>query len=63
MQKLQVKPTLVHIKCGFKSFVTFYIMNFLILHIHLSKAFEVCGILEYVFVARKHNVYGEVMGL
>lgn len=58
MQKLQVKPTLVHIKCGFKRFVIFYFMNFpeQILHIHLSKEFEVCRILEYVFLARKHNV-------
>jgi len=47
---------------SYRRSVTFYFMNFLeqIPHFYLQKAFEVCGILENVFVASKRNVYGEL---
>jgi len=49
---------------SFKRFVTFYITNFppQASTVFLRKGFEVCGILEEVFVARNINVYGEVYG-
>ncbi|GAU43941.1 hypothetical protein TSUD_284480 [Trifolium subterraneum] len=48
----------------FKRYVSYYITNFppLISLFHLRKGFEVCGILEDVYVARKRNVHGEVYG-
>jgi len=51
---------------GYRRFVTFYFTNFpeekKIPHFYLRKAFEVCGILENVFVASKRNIYGELYG-
>lgn len=47
-----------------KRYVTFYFTNFLeqIPCFYLRKSFEVCGILEDVFVANKRNMYGEAYG-
>jgi len=49
---------------SFKRFVTFYITNFppLASTFLLRKGFEVCGILDDVFIAHKRNIYGEVYG-
>ncbi|MCI35727.1 ATP synthase alpha/beta family beta-barrel domain protein, partial [Trifolium medium] len=49
---------------GYKRFTTFYFTNFPehIQQFHLRKAFEVCGIMENVFVAPKHNVNGHRYG-
>ncbi|MCI19813.1 hypothetical protein A2U01_0040973, partial [Trifolium medium] len=43
---------------GYKRFTTFYFTNFPehIQQFHFRKAFEVCGIMENVFVAPKRNV-------
>ncbi|GAU33774.1 hypothetical protein TSUD_393360 [Trifolium subterraneum] len=48
----------------FMRYVSFYITNFppLISLFYLRKGFEVCGILEDVYVPRKRNVHGEVFG-
>jgi len=47
-----------------KRFVTFYFTNFpeQIPHFYLRKGFVVCGMLDDVFVARRHNVHGEIYG-
>jgi hypothetical protein len=47
-----------------KRFVTFYVTNFPphASNFFLRKGFEVCGILEDVFVARNRNMSGEVYG-
>jgi hypothetical protein len=49
---------------GFKSSDNFYFTNFpeQISHFYLKKAFEVCGILEKVYVAKKRNVHGQKYG-
>lgn len=49
---------------SFKRFVTFYITNFppQASTFFLRKGFEVCGILEDVFVASNINLNGEVYG-
>ncbi|MCI05132.1 RNA recognition motif, partial [Trifolium medium] len=49
---------------GFKRLVTFYFTNFPdhVTHFYLRKVFEVCGILEHVFVAKKLNVRGNRYG-
>lgn len=49
---------------SFKRFVTFYITNFppQASTFFLRKGFEVCGILEDVFVANNRNTNGEVYG-
>ena len=49
---------------SFKRFVTFYITNFppLASTFFLRKVFEVCEILENVFIANKRNVNDEVYG-
>jgi len=49
---------------SFKRFVTFYITNFppQASTFFLQKGFEVCGILEDVFVANKRNINGKVFG-
>ncbi|PNX61502.1 hypothetical protein L195_g052485, partial [Trifolium pratense] len=48
----------------FKRYVSFYFTNFppLIPNFFLRKGFEVCGMLEDVFVAKKTNRYGEPYG-
>ncbi|PNX71513.1 putative sulfate transporter, partial [Trifolium pratense] len=48
----------------FKRYVSFYFMNFppLLPNFFLRKGFEVCGMLEDVFVAKKTNRYGEPYG-
>ncbi|GAU15594.1 hypothetical protein TSUD_108530 [Trifolium subterraneum] len=47
-----------------KWYVLFYFTNFppLISYFHLRKGFEVCGMLEDIYVASKRNIYGEVYG-
>jgi hypothetical protein len=47
-----------------KQYVSFYFTNFpaQLSVFYLRKGFEVCGILEDVFVARKRNRYGEPYG-
>ncbi|CAJ2673457.1 unnamed protein product [Trifolium pratense] len=48
----------------FKRYVSFYFTNFLPLHSNffLRKGFEVCGMLEDVYLAKKTNRYGEPYG-
>ena len=48
----------------YKRYVTFYINGFppQASVFFLRKGFEVCGILQDVFVASKRNIYGEVYG-
>ncbi|GAU37762.1 hypothetical protein TSUD_102790 [Trifolium subterraneum] len=47
-----------------KRYVSFYFTNFpaQLSHFYLRKGFEVCGILEDVYVAKKRNIYGEPYG-
>jgi hypothetical protein len=47
-----------------KRYVSFYFTNFppLISYFNLRKGFEVCGILEDIYVANKRNIHGEVYG-
>jgi hypothetical protein len=49
---------------GLKRYVTFYFTNFPVhlSHFYLRKGFEVCGILEDVYVARKRNKLGQPYG-
>jgi hypothetical protein len=49
---------------GLKRYVTFYFTNFPVhlSHFYLQKGFEVCGILEDVYVARKRNKLGQPYG-
>ncbi|KAK2427387.1 heterogeneous nuclear ribonucleoprotein A0 [Trifolium repens] len=49
---------------GVKWYVSFYFTNFLVLlsNFYLRKGFEVCGILEDVYVARKRNKRGQPYG-
>ncbi|GAU38018.1 hypothetical protein TSUD_395770 [Trifolium subterraneum] len=49
---------------GLKRYVSFYFTNFppLISYFNLRKGFEVCGILEDIYVANKRNIHGEVYG-
>ncbi|GAU47310.1 hypothetical protein TSUD_283790, partial [Trifolium subterraneum] len=46
---------------SYKQLVTFYFTNFPehIQHFYLRKAFEVCGIMEHVYVAKKLNSRGD----
>jgi hypothetical protein len=45
-------------------YVTFYFTNFLVhlSHFYLRKGFEVCGILEDIYVANKRNMHGRPYG-
>jgi hypothetical protein len=47
-----------------KRYVTFYFPNFPVQlsHFYLRKGFEVCGILEDVYVAKKRNMHGKPYG-
>jgi hypothetical protein len=49
---------------GLKRYVSFYFTNFPVQLslFYLRKGFEVCGILEDVYVARKRNKYGQPYG-
>jgi len=49
---------------NFKNFVSFYYTNVpkQILHFHLRQGFEVCGILEDVYLTKKHKVNSHVYG-
>lgn len=51
-------------EASLKRYVTFYVTNFppQASNFFLRKGFEVCGILEDVFVANNRNMYGEVFG-
>ncbi|GAU22961.1 hypothetical protein TSUD_247050 [Trifolium subterraneum] len=58
------RADLVSLGSGLKRYVSFYFTNFppLISYFNLRKGFEVCGILEDIYVASKRNVHGEVYG-
>jgi hypothetical protein len=49
---------------GLKRYVSFYFINFPVQLslFYLRKGFEVCGILEDVYLARKRNKYGQPYG-
>jgi hypothetical protein len=49
---------------GSKRYVSFYFTNFpaYLSHFYLRKGFEVCGILEDVYVAKKRNIHGQPYG-
>jgi len=58
------EATLDHYGTELKNFVSFYFTNELedIFNISLRKGFEVCGMLEDVYLARKRNVNGGFFG-
>jgi len=47
-----------------RQFATFYFTNVpnLIPYFYLKKSFEVCGMLDNLFLSRKRNMYGQVYG-
>ena len=53
-----------HAWSQYKRFVTFYVTNFppQLSNFYLRKGFEVCGILEEVFVPRRRNANGDMFG-
>jgi hypothetical protein len=56
----QAQGEIVCLNTDLKRYITFYFTNFppQISNFYLRKGFEVCGILEDVFVAKKRNKHG-----
>jgi hypothetical protein len=59
-----ITPGNVNASSGLKRYVSFYFTNFPVYlsNFYLQKGFEVCGILEDVYVARKRNKLGQPYG-
>ncbi|GAU34888.1 hypothetical protein TSUD_144190 [Trifolium subterraneum] len=60
----QERETRVSLGNDLKRYVSFYFTNFPaeLSHFYLRKGFEVCGMLEDDYVAKKRNIYGEPYG-